>query len=78
MTSLYLRFHRKQGKLEVSHLYFPHPRPEPKGDRQQLLREKPLMKNELQVWPTTLAPLLEGGQRWDYGEGNVGRKESRV
>lgn len=30
------------------------------------------MKDELQAWPTTLAPLLEGGQGWNYAEGKMG------
>lgn len=36
------------------------------------------MKDELQAWPTTLAPLLEVGQRWDCAEGKMGWGRSRV
>lgn len=54
----------------MSHLPFPTHFQGPK-ETQQLAREEPLMKYELQDWPTTLAPLLEGGQRWDCGEGKV-------
>lgn len=34
------------------------------------------MKDELQAWPTTLAPLLEVGQRWDCAEGKMGWGEA--
>ena len=34
----------------------------------RLVREEPLMKDELQAWPTTLAPLLVGREKWGEGE----------